>query len=466
MAWGISILELLSAVQHEIMLFAAVGIAIGGIDDLAIDLLFFTRQTWRRWTVYTRFPVMNAVKLPSAAVPGGLAVFIPAWQESAVIGPMLETSLRKWGTGNYHIFVGTYPNDPETADIVTAVARTDPRITSVITPSDGPTTKADCLNTLWHAMLHEEVRRGETFKAVVLHDAEDVVHHDSLRVLDRLTDKFDLVQLPVLPLVSQESRWISGHYCDEFAESHNKYLCVREAIGAAVPSAGVGCAFSRNVLVQLAQVQGGLPFDPLSLTEDYEIGLRIAEHGGRGIFVRMLDNRRKLICTREHFPETLAEAIQQKARWMVGIALSGWDRLGWHGGITEFWMRLRDRRAALAALVLFSAYIASLLWTGLTIAEWAGLSAVRPVPDFLEKLLWFNLGLMTWRMAMRAIFVGRFYGFAQAFLSIPRTLIANYIAILAAARATRIYIGLLLGQPLIWDKTQHRFPADRWEYSA
>ena len=63
MAWGISILELLSAVQHEIMLFAAVGIAIGGIDDLAIDLLFFTRQTWRRWTVYTRFPVMNAVKL-------------------------------------------------------------------------------------------------------------------------------------------------------------------------------------------------------------------------------------------------------------------------------------------------------------------------------------------------------------------------------------------------------------------
>lgn len=466
MAWGISILELLSAVQHEIMLFAAVGIAIGGIDDLAIDLLFFTRQTWRRWTVYTRFPAMNAVRLPSAIVPGGLAVFIPAWQESAVIGPMLRTSLRKWGNGNYHIFVGTYPNDPETSDIVTAIARTDQRITSVITPLEGPTTKADCLNTLWHAMLREEVQRGEIFKAVVLHDAEDVVHHDSLRILDRLTDKFDLVQLPVLPLVSQESRWISGHYCDEFAESHSKYLCVREAIGAAVPSAGVGCAFSRNALVQLAQEQSGMPFDPHSLTEDYEIGLRITEHGGRGIFVRMLDNRRKLICTREHFPETLAEAIQQKARWMVGIALSGWDRLGWHGGIPEFWMRLRDRRAALAALVLCAAYVASLLWTGLTIAEWVGIHDIKPVPDLLEKLLWFNLGLMTWRMAMRAIFVGRFYGLSQALFSIPRTLIANYIAILAAARAMRIYIGLLLGQPLIWDKTQHRFPADRWEYSA
>lgn len=129
-------------------------------------------------------------------------------------------------------------------------------------------------------------------------------------------------------------------------------------------------------------------------------------------------------------------------------------------------MRLRDRRAALAALVLCAAYIASLLWTGLTIAEWMGLHDIQPVPDFLEQLLWFNLGLMTWRMAMRAIFVGRFYGFAQAFLSIPRTLIANYIAIFAAARAMRIYIGLLLGQPLVWDQTQHRFPTDRWEYSA
>jgi adsorption protein B len=33
-----------------------------------------------------------------------------------------------------------------------------------------------------------------------------------------MIDRFDLVQLPVLPLVNPQSRWVSGHYCDEFAE--------------------------------------------------------------------------------------------------------------------------------------------------------------------------------------------------------------------------------------------------------
>ncbi len=37
---------------------------------------------------------------------------------------------------------------------------------------------------------------------------------------------------------------------------------------------------------------------------------------------------------------------------MVGISLAGWDRMGWHGGPAEWWMRIRDRRATLAALVL------------------------------------------------------------------------------------------------------------------
>ncbi|WP_317617605.1 glycosyltransferase [Sphingomonas daechungensis] len=79
---------------------------------------------------------------------------------------------------------------------------------------------------------------GRRAKAVVLHDAEDLVHRYELRVFDGLIGRAAVVQLPVLPLVDRNSRWISGHYCDEFAEAHIKELVVREAVGAAIPLAG------------------------------------------------------------------------------------------------------------------------------------------------------------------------------------------------------------------------------------
>jgi adsorption protein B len=36
--------------------------------------------------------------------------------------------------------------------------------------------------------------------------------------------------------------------------------------------------------------------------------------------------------------------------------------------------------------------------------------------------------------------------------------VGNAIAILAARRAVILYVQSLLGKPLVWDKTQHRFP--------
>src|SRR3546814_6455753 len=101
-----------------------------------------------------------------------------------------------------------------------------------------------------------------------------------------------------------------------------------------------------------SDLRSGLPFDPGCLTEDYELGLRIGAHGGRGVFIRMRDDAGDLVCTREYFPATLTAAVRQKARWMTGIALAGWDRLGWQGSLAERWMRFRDRRGPLAAVIL------------------------------------------------------------------------------------------------------------------
>jgi len=288
-----------------------------------------------------------------------------------------------------------------------------------------------------------------------------VVHPDEIRLFDFMIDRFELVQLPVLPLPGRGTwlaRAISNHYGDEFAENHGKALTVREALGASILSAGVACAFERATIGRLSDPNHGGPFDPSSLTEDYEAGLRIANMGGRGVFVRMRDAAGALVATREYFPDRIDAAVRQKARWMVGISLAGWDRMGWHGGPAEWWMRIRDRRSTLAALVLFAAYLALILW-GLILC----LSLLMPLPQpplpyWIDTLLQITLALMVWRTAMRALFVGRTYGWRQAIMSIPRTFIANYIAILAARRAVFQYAKSLAGTPLAWDKTQHSFP--------
>src|SRR3546814_14432921 len=73
------------------------------------------------------------------------------------------------------------------------------------------------------------------------------------------------------------SRAIANHYCDEFSESHGKFLTVREAMGASTPSAGVACAFERQILERLVNPATGGPFDQASLTGDYEDRQRVVE---------------------------------------------------------------------------------------------------------------------------------------------------------------------------------------------
>ena len=451
----------LATLHHEILLFAVVGLAIGGIDDFLIDLLFLSRRMWRDLVIYARYPRMTTATLPASANPGRIAIFIPAWKEVEVIGSMLRHALNCWGESDYRIFIGTYPNDPDTIDAIAAVAEGDPRVVVGINPLPGPSTKADCLNVLWRAMLADEAQLGRNYKAVVLHDAEDVVPPDEIRLFDFMIDRFQLVQLPVLPLPghgSWFSRAIANHYCDEFAESHGKYLTVREALGASVPSAGVACAFERDALAALAINPARGPFDPSSLTEDYEAGLRIRDGGGHGVFVRIRDANGKLVATREYFPNSINAAVRQKARWIVGISLAGWDRMGWRGGTAELWMRLRDRRAAIAALVLCAAYVAFLLWPMLWVIAQFQPSFPRATSPAIDALLRVNFFLMSWRIFMRAVFAGHAYGWRYGLGAIPRTLLANLITILATQRALSLYARSLLGQPLSWDKTQHQFP--------
>lgn len=451
MGGSATILFVIDGIAREAMLFAAIGFLIGGIDDLLIDFAYGIARIRAR--------LRRDLPRGFAAAPLPMALFIPAWDEAAVIGAMLRATLARYGAGEYRIYVGTYPNDPATIAAVAEVAASDPRVRLVIGAVPGPTTKADCLNALWRALLRDEAA-GEPCAAVVLHDAEDLVHPDELRVFAAWLTDHDAVQLPVQPLADPRSPLVAGHYLDEFAESHGKNLIVRAALGAAIPFAGVGCAIRRTMLGRIADSRGGQPFDAASLTEDYELGLTVAALGGRTRFVRARDSSGKLVAVRAYFPANLNAAVRQKARWLTGIALAGWDRVGWQrgGSFGEHWMRMRDRRATLAIPVLAIAYIALVAW-GLSLVGHGLAGTPSPTPDVpVGWLLAVNAGLLGWRVAMRIAFTGAAHGRVQALLAIPRVLVANLIALLAARRAIAIYWPTLRGAPARWDKTAHHFP--------
>lgn len=450
--WLFAFIEL---VASELALFAAIGLLVGGIDDLVVDVLWIVRAIARR-----------RIELPSISSGttdyAPMAVFIPAWDEAEVIGSMLRHTLYRFEGQRFRLFVGCYPNDSATIEAVQEISALDDRVEPVLAPLPGPTTKADCLNALWTAMLAREQAHDMRFSAVILHDAEDVVHSGEIPLFAGLIGDHDLIQLPVAPLVDRRSRWVGGHYCDEFAEAHGKDLIVRRMLNAGLPMAGVGCAITRDMLGEIAEERDGAPFDADTLTEDYELGLRVAERGGRGAFVRARsgDHGASLVAVCAHFPETLSASIRQKKRWITGIALMGWDRLGWRGGPAEIWMRLRDRRAIVAAVILLAAYLAFALWLGLVAAYFIDINSAPAISPGLLLLFRINAAMLAWRLVVRSFFTARAYGWREGLRAIPRALVSNLIAMIAAGRAFVAYVFAKPDDPLRWDKTRHIFPSD------
>ncbi|MCB2059865.1 MAG: glycosyl transferase family protein [Novosphingobium sp.] len=449
------LLDVLQRAEHELLLFAAFWFVVGAIDELAVDCGWL----WLRLTGRA-----SEARLPKGyehrPLDGRVAVLVPAWHEADVIAEMISHTLKAWPQQRLALYVGCYCNDPETLAAAMAGAGDDPRVRLVVHDRKGPTTKADCLNRLYRALIDDERRRGISYTSVVLHDSEDMVHPAALPVIDRVLAEVDFVQLPVRPEPQSGSRWIAGHYSDEFTEAHAKSLVVRDVLGAAIPAAGVGCGFARAALDTLASARSANgedgPFSSECLTEDYELGLLVSRGGATGRFVRVRDSAGELVATRAFFPATLDEAVRQKARWIHGISLQGWDRLGWAGRPVDIWMALRDRRGPLIAVVLAVAYsllVVEAIMATARLTGWRETVAVSPV---LGVMLAITFASFLWRAAWRFGFTAYEYGIVEGLHSIGRIPIANIIAIMAGRRALVAYVRTLRGADVSWDKTAHR----------
>lgn len=482
-AFDIFLAEYYNVLEH-IAALTAVIILISSIDDLFIDVWYWVREIYRKLTLrrqrdYRPLTVHDLAQRSEQP----LAIMVPAWMEHDVIAHMIENMVSVLDYRNYVIFVGTYANDAATIEEVERMRRRYRQLRRVQLPHDGPTCKADCLNWVVQAIFQYEEQEQMEFAGAILHDSEDVLHPLELQFFNYLLPRKDMIQLPVMSLEREWYELVAGTYMDEFAEWHAKDLVVRESVSGMVPSAGVGTCFSRKALLALCADQRNLPFNPDSLTEDYDVGSRLHAMGMQTIFARFnvqfrvsrkrwfglgLQREEVLdipLCVREFFPNTLTTAYRQKARWVLGIGLQSWEQLGWKGSLVVKYLLFRDRKGIVTSFASIVAYLLFFQFLLYYVARASGWFTMRFPPLFtaggwLTVVLQLTAIALTLRVVQRVYFVSLLYGWEQGVMSMPRMVVGNFVNFLAVSRAWRIFMTyLLFGKHIAWDKTMHDFPS-------
>lgn len=454
----------------------AVIFIISGVDDLFMDVLFVAWRVYRRLFFSRRHKKLTREDL-FALEQKQVAVMIPAWDEAAIIKQTLERAVTHIQYDRYVIFVGIYPNDAGTRAEVEAAAAAHPgKIRIVDVGHDGPTNKADCLNAIVEEVLRYEQESGTTFEIFVLDDAEDIVPRYGLLVFNYLVPRKDFVQLPVFPAKVPWWSFTAGHYMDEFAQLHIKDMRPREWLTGAIPSAGVGAAFSRHALELAREANQGNAFSEYTLTEDYELPLHLTKLKAKEAYLEPgqpiksdaardeaqypIEDEYPYI--RSDFPSSLMAAVRQKSRWVLGISLQGWQHLGWSRKAMQSYMLWRDRKVLIGNLANFLGYLLVFFTLAIWLVRWglledADFPNVVPQDGLIWKLLIINLYIMIIQLAVRFACTFKIYGLVHAFLSIPRAVWGNYINFLATTRALFLFFRARRrgGEPIPWEKTDH-----------
>ncbi len=434
---------------------------ISGIDDIALDLYYWFNYLFRRKAT-TKYQKLSKEELKNTPEKH-IAIFVPAWREDEVIDKMITRACATIDYAKYDIFVGVYPNDPKTVDKVMKMSRIYERVHAVVAGHQGPSSKAENLNEIYQGMIRWENAAGIRYDVVVLHDAEDVIHPLSLRVFNYFIPSHDMVQLPVYPLETPHTNVIHWTYCDEFAENHTKDLVARSILSGFTPSAGVGTGYNRWLLEFAGTSFARNMFRKNSLTEDYDMALRLGLGEAKLLFLYKpfgID-----IATWAYFPHSFATSVRQKTRWLIGICLQSWKNYGWLGNFRFRLTLYRDRKAVLSNLVNVLAYVV-LLYVILYELAVRGLSSYGRLTPIVAvgSTLWYiilvDTVLMIWRFGHRFLTVKRIYGSIAGLLSILRYPVSNVVNFNAATRALRKYLlSRVNGTRIPWDKTVHRYPS-------
>ena len=429
----------------------AIWILISGLDDLFISLIYLMGTKKR--------PLPTSADLDHAP-ERRIAILVPLWKEHKVIGQMLDRNLSSIRYEQYDLFVGTYPNDELTVSAVSDAAERHSRVHLVVCPHVGPTSKGDCLNWLYRGMERYEAEHDVRFEVITTHDAEDLIHPESLRLINYYSPAYDMVQVPVLPLARGLGHFTSGLYCDEFGEYQSKDIPVRQQLGGFLPSNGVGTGFGRVALDHLAATRNGKIFDPECLTEDYQNGYQLHALGYTQIFVPVHFAPDGPVATREYFPGRWRAAIRQRSRWVTGIALQGWQKIGWRVPWCQVYWLWRDRKGLVGNLVTPVANAVLLYSIGryLWLPE-PGDWPASQLPHWVMRSCMVTLWISLFQGLIRTACCASIYGWAFASLAPIRMLWGNLVNSFATVVALgQFWAASHARRVPAWKKTEHVYP--------
>lgn len=389
-----------------------------------------------------------------------IAIVIANWHEEAVLERMVQGNLGQLDYPNFTIFLGVYPNDTATRAIAETLAQKYSQVEVVVNSQEGPTSKGQMLNEVLARAFQIEQKRNYQIESFLIHDSEDIIHPLSLWLINANLSSADFLQVPVFSLPVGAHELVAGTYVDEFSEVHTKDMLVRQFLGAALPSAGVGTALSRRLIQRYQQEFAGEVFRKDALTEDYILGLQTKQFNFRSKFLcyyLQQDGKRNFIATREFFPKRIWNSIRQKTRWTQGIAWQGLVVLGWSKYLAQNYFYYRDRRITINSLVVISGALLFFYSLALFLIKGHG-------PSFMQDkvfivLLVLNTASMVQRFLWRTLCVCRTTGWRAALPIILRWPVGITINGVASVRAALEFIKAnLTGKKTRWSKTIHELP--------
>jgi cellulose synthase/poly-beta-1,6-N-acetylglucosamine synthase-like glycosyltransferase len=428
------------------ILVVMVVIAVVDVSDLAIALLgivtaIYIAVTLNRLLLFIRAGRAHTVAtvtdeearaLPEDELPM-YSVLVPAYREPDVIAALLAgLDELEYPRDKLDVKVVLEADDTET---IAAVRAADPAdyVTVVLVPPGEPRTKPKALNYALH-LCHGDV--------ITIYDAEDQPEPLQLRraicALQRAGSKTVCVQAK-LSFRNVDQNLITRWFTIEYAMWFTMFLPGLVSLGAPLPLGGTSNHFRRKALEELGA------WDPYNVTEDADLGLRLARRGYR---CGVLEST-----TLEESNSDFINWVKQRSRWYKGYLQTSvvhlrrpvllYRQLGFRG-FAETLLFVLGTPVLAGLNPLF--WLMTLLW-------FAGhphfIKDVFPAPLFYPAVLCWVLGnfLVAYLTVLTCRLIGR------SDLLFAALLVPIYWVMMAVAAIKAFW--QLLASPAFWEKTAH-----------